>query len=616
MSRFVTELNTLDAWQQAGHIRLLDLEFARFVATHPNCTDGLPMLAALVSQQLSAGHVCLPLAYLTDPVHWPAELVSSMGRMAEMDWQPDGVLLGEGTQPCLLVLERDRVYLYRYWHYEIEVCRALQQRAQAVACDQGLLQQGLKDFFPLQGEQPDWQMVAAALSLQHALTVISGGPGTGKTTTVTKILALYLQQQVAAGRTPEIRLAAPTGKAAARLSESISRAKASLKLPEKLSRLIPEEAATLHRLLGVQRGSIEFKHHAHNPLVLDLLLVDEASMIDLPMMYRLLQALPAQSRLILLGDRDQLASVEAGSVLGDICAWPGELNYSPAQTERLNSLCQTGTAPALLGDAEVEAPIRDCLAMLRKSYRFSADSGIGQLAQAVNRGDMVRVAALISGPPDDLALYAFSEVQLSQLLEDVIDFHVRLLSAEGVTGPEAFLQALPQLQVLCALREGPMGVSGLNQRIRNGLIFKGVIRADNLWYRGRPVMITQNDARLGLYNGDIGVVWPDAEGKSKVWFPASQGLTGFLPSRLPAHETVYAMTVHKSQGSEFDHVILVLPGDVPEIMTRELLYTGITRARQRLSMLASKVAIENATRQPVVRWGGLAERLWESSRQN
>ncbi|MDF2181996.1 exodeoxyribonuclease V subunit alpha [Neptuniibacter sp. CAU 1671] len=608
-----TELAVLTQWQRQGYLRLLDLEFARLVADHARNQHGLPTLAALVSHQLSAGNVCLPLAYLKESSHWPAELVAPLSALGEKVWQPDGVVLSDGSQPSLLVLDEGRVYLYRYWHYEVEVSKAILQRAQPLACDMGLLQKGLGELFPAGDETPDWQKVAAGLSLQHAFTVISGGPGTGKTTTVTKILALYIQQQLAAGLSPQIRLAAPTGKAAARLSDSIARAKNALHLSEQVRALIPEDASTLHRLLGVQQGTIEFKHNRHNPLALDLLLVDEASMIDLPMMYRLLQAMPPQGRLILLGDRDQLASVEAGSVLGDICAWPQTLAYSSAQTDLLNRLCRLEPGSALQADEKNNVLIRDCLSLLWKSYRFSAGSGIGRLAQAVNLGDLEGVLELISDPPEDLTLATLGEQQLSQLLERVIEFHVHLLSDDLSTGPEVFLDRLEQLQVLCALREGPLGVSGLNQRIREGLVSRGVIRGDHLWYRGRPVMITRNDARLGLYNGDIGVVWPDAEGNSKVWFPQAQGLTGFLPSRLPEHETVYAMTVHKSQGSEFDHVVLVIPAEAPDILTRELLYTGITRAKKQLSLIANRVSLERATSQPVLRWGGLADRLWNQA---
>ncbi|MFW1677023.1 exodeoxyribonuclease V subunit alpha [Pontibacter sp. JAM-7] len=610
MTLYTDALQTLQRWQHSGWIRAVDLQFGRFVAQQQPVQPQLVLLAALVSQQLAVGNVCLPLARLKVASDWPAELAAELDTLQAIDWQPDGLLLGQGLQATLLVMDQQRVYLYRYWQHEMRVYQALLQRTAPVINDRGLLQQHLDQLFDATDQQPDWQQVAAALALRHSLAVISGGPGTGKTTTVTKILALYISQQLAQGITPRIKLAAPTGKAAARLSESISKAKQQLALPDTDSGLIPDQASTLHRLLGVRQGSIEFKHDVSNPLHLDLLLVDEASMVDLPMMSRLLQALPEQSRLILLGDRDQLASVEAGSVLGDICAWPGALHYSEACTEYLNQQCRLGADVRLMPAEQMPPAIADCLAMLRHSYRFSHDSGIGLLARAVNQGQPADVRELLSQPPADLDYKPLQEDSFQSAVQAVVEFHSSLLKQGGTDSAEAFLEQLPTLQLLCALREGPFGVSGLNQRVREGLVARGHVRGESPWYRGRPVMITRNDARLGLYNGDIGVAWPDENGQIKVWFPTSQGLRGLLPSRLPAHDTVYAMTVHKSQGSEFDHVYLLLPTEAQALLSRELLYTGITRAKGKLTLVAAEKTLLSATQQPIIRWGGLAERLW------
>lgn len=610
-------LSTLKNWSDQGLIRAVDHQFAKLFSGIQD--DALPdshiLLAALVSHELAAGNVCLPVRFLLDPAgHWPAEMLPVIEEYDWSDIQLYPELLGNGEQPTPLILDQQRLYLYRYWQYEVEVAEQVQLRAQRTDIDGAELQQSLDELFPAltDSTETDWQKVAAAIAVQKRFAVISGGPGTGKTTTVIKLLALYLRQKLAQGQKAQIKLAAPTGKAAARLSESISSAKERLNLDEDLVSLIPGEATTLHRLLGVIPNSIQFRHDRSNPLHLDMLVLDEASMVDLPMMARLLAALPENACLVLLGDRDQLASVEAGSVLGDICSWPGELLYSDQQTQALVNL---GCLPAESNNSGIQTGIADCLSLLRKSYRFDEHSGIGFLARAVNAGDSRNFLEIVNQGFSDLNVMPLNRESYEQMLQRAVSFYTQLSRKirDGLA-IDAVLSELTNFQLLCALREGPYGVGGLNKRIREGLQSRGLVPEEGNWYTGRPVMISQNDAALNLFNGDIGITLPDESGRLKVWFQQNGELCSYLPSRLPEHETVYAMTIHKSQGSEFTQVVLLLPADDLPVLSRELLYTAITRARKSLEIYAPNQLIKLAIERKTERSGGLVERLWDSQK--
>lgn len=451
------------------------------------------------------------------------------------------------------------------------------------------------------------QMLAAATAAARHLAVISGGPGTGKTTTVARLLALWTGAALAGGDAPVIRLAAPTGKAAARMLESLGQALNALDLAEAVRAVMPTQASTLHRLLGMGGQPGVVRHHAGNPLHVDLLVVDEASMIDLPMMAHLLAALPPHARLILLGDRDQLASVEAGAVLGDICSLLQQ-GRSPAQAGWLQA--QTG---AVLPAQAAGAALRDGLCLLQKSWRFDARSGIGQLAAACNQGDAARLSAIWQQGFTDISRVDWQEeAYLALLAQAVAGYRPYLQAIRDGAAPAAVFKAFHGFQVLCALRDGAFGVEGLNARILQQLIKAGLLQTGHDWYAGRPVMITQNDHAIGLYNGDIGLCLPSAEegGRLRVWFEQSGGaLRSWLPSRLPPHETVLAMTVHKSQGSEFDEVALVLPDAPSPLLTRELVYTGITRAKRQLTLYTTPGLLAQAIRTRTERHSGLAERL-------
>ncbi len=462
-----------------------------------------------------------------------------------------------------------------------------------------------------------------------------------------KLLALLQSLALGeGGRALRIRLAAPTGKAAARLNESIAGAVQRLDLSglangEAAREAIPTEVTTLHRLLGSRPDSRQFRHHAGNPLALELLVVDEASMVDLEMMASLLAALPPRARLILLGDKDQLASVEAGAVLGELCSRAREGHYRPATRDWLQAVTGDAIDDVLIDSAGSD--LDQAVAMLRHSHRFSADSGIGQLAEAVNAGDIPALRQVWKAQHEDLARIAVDAQETRSLRDLVIDggrggdlfgpvgyaHYLRVVSgsrpADNATQDaldawaRQVLGAHGQFQLLCALRRGPWGVEGLNTLIGELLQREGLIPSANGWFAGRPVLVTRNDYGLGLMNGDIGITLAlpqTADDGSVRWvarvaFPAGDGtdaIRWILPSRLQAVETVFAMTVHKSQGSEFTHAALLLPDSLNPILTRELVYTGITRARQWFTLASAGrgwQVLEAATERRVQRASGL-----------
>lgn len=618
-------LSALSQLAKENIIRPLDYQFARFLAGD-NPEPLLLAAAALTSLQLGHGHTCLELDKN------PLELLGRGRNLEPFRQLPPYTTwaehlqhypaIGDGLLPTPLVLDNNRLYLMRYWQYEVAIARRMNSNT-SLPCDLEKMREILHRLFPRQerpqklSQEPDWQMIAAAVAATHKFSVISGGPGTGKTTTVTRLLALLveLHQQQRPEHPPIIHLAAPTGKAAARLTETIGLARMKLNCAPEVRHAITAQATTIHRLLGVIPGQSEFHYNRNNPLHVDILVVDEASMIDSSLMAKLLEALPAQTQLILLGDRDQLASVEAGSVLGDICS-ALEFGYSHEQIQRLQKLTGFELMQYLHGSGPV---IRDGLCLLRKSYRFDANSGIGQLAKAVNSADRQRIQELAQQPLADLQFYYSGDIQQRLLKEAVAGYRPYLEKIKGLekvnddTNRSAsdVLEAFDEFQVLCALREGTQGVNGLNDAIRTALQQAGLIRAgSDTWYHGRPILITRNDPALELYNGDIGITFQQADGRFRVVFPKPDGeLRTLLPSRLPEHETVFAMTVHKSQGSEFKKVVMVLPDSASPVVTRELLYTGITRAKSSLLLFARLDMLTMAINHPVQRVTGLADRL-------
>ncbi|WP_432696777.1 exodeoxyribonuclease V subunit alpha [Marinobacterium sp. YM272] len=657
----------LERWQAQGWIRALDLSLARMLAElDPKAAPELLLAAVLCSHQLGRGHICLDLeATLADPdaalslppegaygevlPDRPSELLQGLALNTWLERINTSSLVQTGAGNSPLVLQPGkpaRLYLRRQWRYEVAVAAAIRERVaeSSLPATVDTLAPALDRLFPDDAPQRvDWQRLACALAAKGRFAIITGGPGTGKTTTVVRLLALLQSQARQQGGALRIRLAAPTGKAAARLTESISRAVNSL--PGDMGEAVPTEVSTLHRLLGSRPDSRHFRHNAGNPLHADLVVVDEASMIDLEMMHALLGALPGTARLVLLGDKDQLASVEAGAVLGDLCQQAQQGGYGETT---LSWAEQTGSEGLRLWLQEKgvagEQPLAQQIVMLRHSHRFGADSGIGQLARAVNDGDTRRVEKILLANSAELALIepgtepgrALQPLMLEggplgrsrgapgyrHYLENLhaqrpagSDFSDPVWQAWGRTVLETF----SRFRLLCALRKGPWGVEGQNGLIEQALASAGLIAPEALWYEGRPVILTRNDYSLGLMNGDIGICLtvPDSEGGSvlRVVFPLPDGtLKWVLPSRLQNVETVFAMTVHKSQGSEFAHTALVLPPGPNPVLTRELVYTGITRASDSFTLvLPSRARLYEAVTTRVHRASALRERILESA---
>lgn len=621
----------LAALRDRGFLSPLDLHLAEMLARIArDGRDEVRIAAALVSRQIAQGDVCLDLRQppvavdeAGEPIagsSWPeperwigllrsSRLVDDLGGAATND--------EEGRRP--LVLDpAGRLYLRRYWVHQKELADALRDRARALPepADPGRLRRSLKELFRDDGGVPPaavlWQRAAAVTAALRGLTIITGGPGTGKTSTVVKILALLVEQAIACGRGPlRIALLAPTGKAAARLTGSIREARGKLDCDDAIRDAIPAAAATIHRCLGASGGGGRFRHHAGNPLVADMVVVDEASMVDLALMNRLVAAIPARARLILLGDRDQLASVEAGSVLGDLCdreAMRG--GYSAAHLARLRE--HGVELPVKVG----AGGLRDSIVELVHSYRFDERSAIGRLAAAI-RGGAVDTAleglsTSGSGEVSWIAAPAGGRLHDSARQRIVEGFGAHL----GRGTPAEALAALDRFRVLCAHRKGPDGVESVNALVEALLREERLLEERGSTYRGRPVVITRNDYSLGLFNGDVGVIVPDPADRERriVVFPGpDEKLRELSPTRLPAHETAFAMSIHKSQGSEFDEVLVLLPEKISPVVTRELLYTAVTRARRRVAIHSTREGIEAAIRTVTQRASGLRDLLWNRS---
>lgn len=657
----------LERWVERGWLRSLDRAFVGFLhELDPGCDPLVLMAAALTSHQLGHGHVCLDLFETLKEPDFALSLPPEGDAQSGAPVLPSQVLMGlEGAHWCKvlagsrlvalaadsgeasrqrpLVLSGKRLYLRRYWAYERRIDNALRQRLALTEPSPENLTARLDGLFgPAKAAGPiDWQKLACALATRGAFSIITGGPGTGKTTTVVRLLALLQGPAVEARRPLRIRLAAPTGKAAARLTESISLQVRSLAVPDEVREMIPSEVTTVHRLLGNRPGTRHFRHHAGNRLPLDVLVVDEASMIDLEMMANLLDALPIHARLVLLGDKDQLASVEAGAVLGDLCRDAEAGWYNPQTRSWLEAVSGEDLgASGLQQDSAHQHPLAQQVVMLRHSRRFGEGSGIGQLARWVNQQQADEARRLLAAR-SHADLYGLSlKGEQDRALE-------RLLLEGHGEGPQGYrhylnvlrhqrpplgtaledrrwtdwardvLQAFDRFQLLCAVRKGPWGVEGLNLRITQALFKARLIDSDQQWYEGRPVLMTRNDYGLGLMNGDIGIALklPEQEGPEaerqvlRVAFPRNDGQGGVrlvLPSRLNDVETVYAMTVHKSQGSEFAHTALILPDALNPVLTKELIYTGITRAKDWFSLIEPRAGVfEEAVRRKVKRLSGL-----------
>lgn len=629
-------ITRLGPWRAAGVLNASDLQIASSIARRHeldgSATD-IVLAMALAARAPRTGHSCLDLETIEEQVRADLESDDDSEKqvmLAELEWPTSTTdwadalsassvvvtaqeLLAsadsfiDNTRP--FVLSGSLLYLERYWHYEREVARQLTERATRAPIElhaDESTAQALLESFDLTSDQAD--AVHAALS--HSLSVIVGGPGTGKTRTVGALLALLLASSPTHGPDAlRIALAAPTGKAASRMGEAIEGLAASLRgstiagAAALSDRMVTADTRTLHSLLGARPGSSRYRYNSANPLPHNVVIVDETSMVSLPLMAHLLDALDTNARVVLVGDPGQLASVDAGSVLGDI------------------ALPVVDAADATVGEEPYEkplGPLASTITVLRTSHRFAADSAVGRFAKAVRRGDAEAAISVLTEP---VVASATDPVKVIWHRE----------SADGPNGPKfirdaAFgaavatreraevgdsagaLEALSSVRILCAHRRGPFGVSRWNWLFEDWLAGKGTRLTG--FYVGRPLLVTENDPANKLHNGDLGVVVALADGSNRVAFVVEGEVRDISSARLESVETVHAMTIHKSQGSEFDQVVVVLPPTGSRLATRELLYTAVTRAREVVTIIGDRGALENAIGNQIRRSSGLRSLLW------
>ncbi|WP_353570421.1 exodeoxyribonuclease V subunit alpha [Candidatus Albibeggiatoa sp. nov. BB20] len=582
-------LQQIQHLHQQGIFSSLDVHLAVYLQKLAGVENDEFLLAAVLTSYFTTqGHICINLSELAN-TQFPIENDADIEPIQCPDfdsWQQaldKHPMIGQANEFKPLVLDKNLLYLYRYWQYEQQLGHNILQRVAQTHSDSNQIElhARLEHLFPTQDDDVDWQKMAAKTAVLKNFCIISGGPGTGKTTTVVKILLLLLQEN------PKLRiaLAAPTGKAATRLQQAIQNSVLKLNFPPELLAAIPQDTYTIHRLLGTIPKSPYFRFHAQNPLPYDVVIVDEASMVDLALMAKLADAIPQASRWLLLGDKDQLASVEAGSVLGDIC---------------------TGLT------LDSEAAIREHIVLLEKSYRFHEKSGIGVLARYLQQGQAEQALKVVQqGKFNDISWQQIaSPHHLSTQLASVVT--QGFASYLQASSPSQALDYFEQFRVLCALRHGAYGVENLNRLIEQILINQGQIQSGYRWYHGRPIMITRNDYTLKLFNGDIGIILWNSEGELMAYFRYPDGeIRSLYPHRLPEHETVYAMTIHKSQGSEFDDFLMLLPDKTSPVLNRELIYTGITRAKQSVSIWGDEQVFLQAAHQTVERQSGLMRMLYQ-----
>ncbi|WP_020558702.1 exodeoxyribonuclease V subunit alpha [Thiofilum flexile] len=552
--------------------QLADLLIRLMPPASPDVAQELRRLLHFLVEQTQAGVIAAPLKYLTPPLN--RELIATL------------TLVGKPFERKPLIISETHAWFYRYWQYEYELGQALKELLQATE-PPTQLKEAINNLFTTTSEI-DWQKIATVLALNQRFMIISGGPGTGKTTTVTRILALLLQ--LPSIHPSRIQLAAPTGKAAMRLQESIKLAQQRLDLSSTLQQQLQIPSQTLHRLLGYKPTSNTFSYHRERPLPVDVLVIDEASMMDIALMAKVLEALPKTARLILLGDKDQLAAVETGSVFRDLCAHANN-HFSSPVADRLKLF--DIELPNALG----KAGLNDHIVVLEQSYRFNTNSSIGQLAQAIKTAHFKQLSTVLKHPDAELEWINQTSLAHDELIAGWSDYFAAVEQGDI----EQCFQTFNRYRILAPMRQGGRGTELLNSKIEQ-LASKrlpaasGTLRAQG-WYVGRPVMVTKNDYVQHLFNGDIGIALMDSSGQLRVYFPDDKAgeYRSITPVRLPLYESAWAMTIHKSQGSEFDEVLLVMPDNTDNaLLGRELLYTGVTRTRKKLRLVASLEVLEVA----------------------
>jgi len=616
----------LRAFNQAGVLSAADVHVARrLCALADERDDAVGLAVALAVRAPRLGHVHVDLARIQgtaavdgdEPVDlaalpWPEApaWVTAVSASPLVAAERAGGAGGAGSAgsaggpedtetPVRPLRLRDSwLYLDRYWAEELAVAAALLRRAGSPGTppDERALADGLARLFT--GDAADRQRAAASAAVTERFAVVAGGPGTGKTTTVARIVALLAEQAVAAGRPlPLVALAAPTGKAAARLQEAVRAEASGLDVADPIrAQLLELPATTLHRLLGWRPGSnSRFRHDRRRRLAHDVAIVDETSMVSLSLMARLIEALREDARLVLVGDPGQLASIEAGAVLGDIVGPAGD------QPEPIGAEPAGGTRGGFGAG----------IVVLDRVHRFGG--GIAELATAIHDGDADVVLALLRSGREDVQWIeadVAQEAALDPVRTGALASAHAVIDAARAGDASAALEALSGFRILCAHRRGPYGVTSWTARMEGWLETERTgLATTERWYVGRPLLVTENDYELGLHNGDTGVIIA-GQGRVQAAFARGGAAVPFSPSRLGAVDTVYAMTIHKSQGSQFQAAAVLLPEPGSRLLTRELLYTAATRARRRLIIAGTEAAIRGAVERPVARASGLRVRLW------
>jgi len=594
--------------------------------------DDVALAAAFAARAPRLGHVCVDLATIRDTASSDTDTPADLASLPWPDpatWAgalADSELVGAGRP---LRLAGTSLYLDRLWADERQVGDDLTARASqpAAGVDDDVLAAGLAALFDA-SDEPDLQRMAAAAAVMSRVSVVAGGPGTGKTRTVARVLALLDAQATAAGaRPPRMALAAPTGKAAARLEEAVRDGAASMPVDDAVrGRLGSLKGLTLHRLLGFNPGNrTRFRHNRLNHLPFDVVVVDETSMVSLSLMARLVEAIRADARLILVGDPEQLASVEAGAVLGDIVG-PASRGLCMREGARVRLAAVTGQplpvdrrAPA----AGADAAIGDGIVVLSKVHRYGG--AIAALAESIHRGDGdgaldvlrqsgTNVEWIDADTDADVRARPTPDV-LADVRETAVESGRRVIDAARAGDAGGAIEALGRFRLLCAHRRGPEGVAAWMQHVETWLRAEVAgFTTGTDWYVGRPLIVTENDYALQLFNGDTGVVVDGGDGRLVAAFERGGSVAEVSPTRLAAVDTVYAMTVHKSQGSQFDTVAFLAPGADSRLLTRELLYTAVTRAKERLIVVASEGSLRTAIGRPIARASGLGRAVWGEAR--
>ncbi len=572
-------LSQLEIWYKKEEISIQEMEFARFLYELDG-RDHIPMLigTSCFLAHLN-GHICIDLDYSINHKVYGIFL-EGIDKQVIYDSLASSKLVGDGSTLTPLVMDEDRIYLHKFWKFEKELADWLSAKSQKTKILSDEINKYAQSPFNSDKTESEWQKVAVLISLIKNLTIISGGPGTGKTFTIQKIVDALIASNPTGY---SIALAAPTGKAAQRLSESLD-------IKENQS---VEAPVTIHKLLGAIGESGEFRYNEKNPLPFNAIIVDEASMLDITLWIRLIRSIPEDSKLIVLGDKNQLASVEAGSILGDVCFY-ADNHFSDEISSQVQGLSSSGAS---------SSPFNDSIVLLEKNYRFDEESGIQLLAEAINKGAEEEVLILLSS--DEYPELMMSE-PTNEVIEGLIHNYVSKPFSSPQSGKEKFA-AFNEYQILCALRKGPYGVNMLNLKAEKEIKRTHSVPGSKLWFNGRAIMLTRNNSVLKLKNGETGICIETREGPV-IEFEGRE--KPVQVSRLQHYEPAYATTVHKSQGSEYDHVAIVLSNTSNRVLSRQLLYTSVTRARKSVLVIGNTQVISSTVQRGVMRRSGLRKKIW------